>query len=115
MVSDRPKIAQDELYQLMRLEEHKKFNERWGKGERCELIGLDFRGIDLRKFDVAGIDFTNCYFRQADLRGVDLSTCILEGASLLDAKLSGTFFPKRLEATEIDLSNRTGTRLRYRD
>lgn len=114
MVSDKPKISKEELYQLIRMEKDKEFNNRWSQGERCELTGLDFRGIDLRKFDVKGIDFSSCYFRQADLRGLDLSTCRLDGASLLDAKISGTYFPVELEAAEIDLSNRSGIRLRYR-
>ena len=35
------------------------------------------------------------------------------GASLLDAKLSGTYFPAALSAQEIRLSLETGTRLRY--
>ena len=34
-------------------------------------------------------------------------------ASLLDAKLSGTYFPEALSAEEIRLSLTTGTRLRY--
>ena len=34
-------------------------------------------------------------------------------ASLLDAKLSGTYFPEALSAEEIRLSLNTGTRLRY--
>ena len=53
--------------------------------------------------------FTN----NADLSGIDFRDTNLEGASLLDAKLSGTYFPAEISATEIRLSLDTGTRLRY--
>ncbi len=61
-----------------------------------------------------GLDFSNAYFRNADLSGIDFRTTNLEGASLLDAKLSGAYFPPELSAEEIRLSLDTGTRLRYR-
>ena len=61
-----------------------------------------------------GLDFSNSYFRNADLSGIDFRETNLEGASLLDAKLSGTYFPAELPAEEIRLSLDTGTRLRYR-
>ena len=60
-----------------------------------------------------GLDFSNSYFRNADLSGIDFRNTNLEGASLLDAKLSGTYFPTELSAQEIRLSLETGTRLRY--
>ena len=61
-----------------------------------------------------GLDFSNAYFRNSDLSGIDFRRTNLEGASLLDAKLSGTYFPNELDAAEIRLSLDTGTRLRYR-
>ena len=44
------------------------------------------------------LDFSDSYFRNADLSGIDFRRTNLEGASLLDAKLSGTYFPAALSA-----------------
>jgi len=85
---DKPVIKQDPLYQLLRTEDIKGFNEQRDRLDTSELKNGDYRGRDFRN--------TN-----------------LEGASLLDAKLSGTYFPAALSAQEIRLSLDTGTRLRY--
>ncbi|MFT7291307.1 MAG: hypothetical protein ACI97Y_000357, partial [Pseudomonadales bacterium] len=37
----------------------------------------------------------------------------LEGASIAGAKISGSFFPDRLQASEILMSLNHGTRMRY--
>ena len=90
------------------------FNQRVATGEKAELVGCDFRHINLRSINAAGLDFSNSYFRQADLRGVDFSNCVsLEGASLHGAKISGALFPSAIRADEILLSLEHGTRLRY--
>ncbi|MFT6891870.1 MAG: hypothetical protein ACJASY_003929, partial [Halioglobus sp.] len=52
--------------------------------------------------------------RNCDLSGIDFRQTNLEGASILDAKVSGAYFPAELDAAEIRLSLETGTRLRYR-
>ena len=111
---DKPVIKQDPLYQLLRTENIKDFNEQRKKLDTGELRNGDYRGRDLRNMDAAGLDFSNSYFRNADLSGIDFRETNLEGASLLDAKLSGTYFPAELSAEEIRLSLDTGTRLRYR-
>ena len=111
---DKPFIKQDPLYQLLRNENIKEFNEQRDKMDSSELKSGDYRGRDLRNMNASGLDFSNSYFRNSDLSGIDFRNTNLEGASLLDAKLSGTYFPNELDATEIRLSLNTGTRLRYR-
>lgn len=110
---DKPVIKQDPLYQLLRTENIKGFNEQRDQLDTSELKNGDYRGRDLRNMNAAGLDFSNSYFRNADLSGIDFRETNLEGASLLDAKLSGTYFPAELSAQEIRLSLETGTRLRY--
>ncbi|MEM1190996.1 MAG: pentapeptide repeat-containing protein [Pseudomonadota bacterium] len=112
---DKPKIKQDPLYQLLRQENVKAFNEQRDTLDTSELKNGDYRGRDLRNMNAAGLDFSNSYFRNADLSGIDFRNTRLEGASLMDAKLSGAYFPAELSAEEIRLSLDTGTRLRYRE
>ncbi len=113
MASELPKISNDALYQLIRNEKFDEFNRRKVAGEKCDLRGHNFRGLDLRKLDLAGLDLSNCYFRQADLRGLNLVPCRLEGASIHDANISGVYFPRELSPDEIGLSHTQGTRMRY--
>ena len=110
---NKPVIKTDPLYQLLRNEDIKGFNEQRDKLDTGELKSGDYRGRDLRNMNADGLDFSDSYFRNADLSGIDFRNTRLEGASLLDAKLSGTYFPAELSATEIRLSLDTGTRLRY--
>ena len=78
-----------------------------------QLMGGDYRGRDLRKMNARGLDFSSAYFRNCDLSGIDFRETNLEGASLLDAKVSGVYFPDDLSPEEIRLSLDHGTRLRY--
>jgi len=110
---EKPVIKHDPLYQLLRTEDIKGFNEQRDKLDSSELKSGDYRGRDLRNLNARDLDFSNPYFRHCDLRGLDFRYTNLEGASLLDAKLSGTYFPAALSAAEIRLSLETGTRLRY--
>lgn len=109
----KPEIKQDQLYQLLRLEDVKGFNEMRDQLDTSELRSGDYRGRDLRNMNADGLDFSNAYFRNSDLSGIDFRNTNLEGASLLDAKISGVYFPEQLSAEEIRLSLETGTRLRY--
>jgi uncharacterized protein YjbI with pentapeptide repeats len=109
----KPVIKEDPLYQLLRTEDIKGFNEQRDNLDASELKSGDYRGRDLRNMNADGLDFSNSYFRNADLSGIDFRNTNLEGASLLDAKLSGTYLPVELSAQEIRLSLDTGTRLRY--
>jgi uncharacterized protein YjbI with pentapeptide repeats len=111
---NKPFIKPDPLYQLLRTEDIKGFNEQRANLDTVELKSGDYRGRDLRNMNADGLDFSNSYFRNSDLSGIDFRNTNLQGASLLDAKLSGTYFPEELSAEEIRLSLDTGTRLRYR-
>tara|TARA_R110001606_G_scaffold346892_5_gene496148 strand:- start:108517 stop:108861 length:345 start_codon:yes stop_codon:yes gene_type:complete len=109
-----PIISNNPLYRLLRDGNVAEFNQRVAAGEKAELVGCDFRHINLQGINTSGLDFSNSYFRQADLRGVDFSNCVsLQGASLHGAKISGVFFPSEIRADEILLSLEHGTRLRY--
>jgi uncharacterized protein YjbI with pentapeptide repeats len=110
----KPIISDDPLYQLLRNEQIRDFNEQRHTLDTSRLKSGDYRGRDLRNMDAAGLDFSDSYFRNSDLRGIDFRETNLEGASLIDAKVSGTYFPEALSAEEIRLSLDTGTRLRYR-
>lgn len=109
----KPVIKPDPLYQLLRNEDVKSFNEKRDSLDTSELKSGDYRGRDLRNMQAQGLDFSNAYFRNADLSGIDFRETNLEGASLLDAKISGVYFPEDISAEEIRLSLETGTRLRY--
>jgi uncharacterized protein YjbI with pentapeptide repeats len=109
----KPVISDDPLYQLLRNENVKEFNEQRDILNSDNLKSGDYRGRDLREMDAKGLDFSNSYFRNTDLRGIDFRNTNLEGSSLIDAKVSGTYFPEQLSPEEIRLSLDTGTRLRY--
>lgn len=102
------------LYDILRNEDIKAFNAEKAKlSELPSFAHGDFRGLDLRGLDAKGLDFRHAYFRGTDLRGVDLSKSRMEGASIASAKVSGCYFPHRLEADEIVMSLNHGTRMRY--
>ncbi len=103
----------DPLYSLLRDGKIEEFNKQKNSGAKFDLQNCDFRSVDLKGIDASSIDFSGCYFRQADLRGIDFSDSNLEGASINGSKISGTLFPKRLSACEIELSLIHGTRMRY--
>jgi uncharacterized protein YjbI with pentapeptide repeats len=106
------KISGDPLYQLLREGKIAEFNARRAAGEQVDLVGCDMRGLDLRGLDATGLDCSDSYFRQTDLRGIDFRHARLDGASINNAKISGTYFPAALSATEIQLSVQFGTRMR---
>ncbi len=112
---EKPEIKDDPLYQLLRNEDVEAFNAQRDTLDTSQLRSGDYRGRDLRKLNASGLDFSDSYFRNSDLSGIDFRNTNLEGASLLDAKVSGTYFPPQLSAEEIRLSLATGTRLRYQN
>ena len=115
-MSENNKLRQpaDPLYQALREGRSEDFNRQRDPAAGYDLHACNLRGVDLRGCNVDHVDFTDSYFRQADLRGVDLRKCRLEGASLHGAHIYGAYFPDSLDAAEIDLSVRAGTRLRTR-
>lgn len=109
----KPEIKDDPLYQMLRQEDVDGFNANRDQMDTGQLKSGDYRGRDLRRMNARGLDFSNAYFRNADLSGIDFRETNLEGASLMDAKVSGVFFPAELSPEEIRLSLDHGTRLRY--
>ena len=115
-MSDReikPEVKDDPLFQMLRHEDVDGFNKHRETMDCSQLMGGDYRGRDLRKMNARGLDFSSAYFRNCDLSGIDFRETNLEGASLLDAKVSGVYFPDDLNPEEIRLSLDHGTRLRY--
>ena len=109
-----PKLLDTALYALLHKDDIKGFNSERPKDGPVDMVGGDFRGLDLRELNADGVDFSNAYFRSADLRGIDFTHSKLEGASLAHAQISGAYFPEELSADEILMSMNFGTRLRYR-
>lgn len=110
----KPVISDDPLYQLLREETIDEFNEQRQHLDTSKLKSGDYRGRDLRTMQADGLDFGDAYFRNSDLRDIDFRNTNLEGASIIDAKVSGAYFPEQLSPEEIRLSLDKGTRLRYR-
>jgi len=112
-IDTKPAIKPDPLYQMLRHEDVDAFNASRDSMDTSHLKSGDYCGRDLRKLNARGLDFSNAYFRNADLSGIDFRETNLEGASLMDAKVSGVYFPEALSSEEIRLSLDYGTRLRY--
>ncbi|MET1254306.1 pentapeptide repeat-containing protein [Aliikangiella maris] len=106
------RFPEDPLYQLLRDEKVKLFNQQKAGQSIIDFHDCDFRGLDLRGLDAAGVNFSGCYFRAADLRGIDFSQSNLTGASIASAQISGCLFPTDISASEIMLSVEKGTRMR---
>lgn len=109
----KPTISDDPLYQMLRNEQIAEFNQARHELDTSGLSSGDYRGRDLRNLNADGLDFSDSYFRNCDLKGIDFRNTNLEGASIIDAKVSGCYFPDHLSPAEIRLSLDTGTRLRY--
>ena len=110
-----PEISDDPMYQLLRNEDIKSFNEKKSEADISNLHGKNYRGLDLRGLNADGLDLHDAYFRNADLRGIDFRNCDLEGASFAEAKISGCYFPKTISAIEIRNAVEFGTRIRTGD
>ncbi|MDQ6950107.1 MAG: pentapeptide repeat-containing protein [Mariprofundales bacterium] len=109
-----PKVKHDPINAAIREERIDEANRLLKQGETADFSGTDFRTLKLRGLDVDGHDFSHSYFRQADLRGLDLTSCNLEGISLHLALIHGTYFPDNIDASEIMMSVKYGTRIRVR-
>lgn len=108
------RFPEDPLYQLLRDEKVKEFNQQRLGELNIDFHDCDFRGLDLRGLNAEGVNFSGCYFRAADLRGVDFSSSNLDGASIAGAQISGCLFPSNIDASEIILSVDKGARMRAR-
>lgn len=108
------RFPEDPLYQLLRAEKVKEFNQQKPESGVIDFHDCDFRGLDLRGLDATRVNFSGCYFRAADIRGVDFSLSNLHGASIAGAQISGCFFPANIDGQEILLSVEKGIRMRMR-
>ena len=106
------RFPEDPLYQLLRDEKVKEFNQQKAGREAIDFHDCDFRGLDLRGLDASGLNLSGCYFRAADLRGIDFSQTNLHGASIAAAQISGCMFPSNIDSAEIALSVDKGMRMR---
>jgi uncharacterized protein YjbI with pentapeptide repeats len=88
------------------------FNKLASQDQIPDLSNQNLSDLDLRQFHLKKANLTGCYLRGANLGGVDLSEANLDGASIKNAQISGCFFPRGLSATEINLSQLHGTRMR---
>jgi uncharacterized protein YjbI with pentapeptide repeats len=114
MIMDKPTISEDPLYQLLRNENIREFNEQAALGDTSKLKSGDYRGRDLRNMIANGLDFSDAYFRNSNLKGIDFRNTNLQGASIIDSQISGCYFPDELSPAEILMSHEHGTRLRYK-
>lgn len=112
---NRPKILEDDMFQLLRTGQIEAFNEKRDKSVEYDLSDTNLARIDLRGLNADNLNLESVYFRMADLRGIDFRNAKLEGASFGEANVSGCFFPKQLSASEILFSIEHGTRVRYSD
>ena len=109
----KPRVLDDEMYQLLRIGGIKKFNEKRDASVEFDLSGTDLSRIDLRGLVTDNINFEDAYFRMTDLRGIDFRNAKMKGASFAGANISGCYFPIELRADEILFSLEHGTRVRY--
>jgi uncharacterized protein YjbI with pentapeptide repeats len=99
---------------MLRAGEVDAFNQAARERGVVDFRGADLRSIDFRRVDLSNVILRDTYLRDADFRGCDLRHLDLTGASLHNARVSGVYFPYSLPASEIRMSLRHGTRLRYR-
>ncbi len=109
----KPRVLTDEMFQLLRLGEIKKFNEKRDTSAEYDLSNTDMSRIDLRGLIAENLNCEGTYFRMSDLRGIDFRNAKMEGASFGNSNVSGCYFPTKLRADEILFSLEHGTRVRY--
>jgi uncharacterized protein YjbI with pentapeptide repeats len=93
-------------------ENAEEFNSLVKAGKAPDLSNQNMSDLDLRQFNLTNANLTGTYLRGANLGGLDLSGANLDGASIKNAQISGCFFPRGLSASEIQLSQEFGTRMR---
>ena len=103
----------DPMYQLLLDDKINEFNAAREAGKTVDLKGAHLRGANLKTLNADGLDLQDAYLRNADLRGIDFRNANIEGASIIEAQISGCYFPLALSAEEIRLSLEKGIRLRY--
>lgn len=112
---NKPRFPDDPAFRFLRAGDVEGFHRAIEDRRSVDFSGADLRGVDFRQIDLRKVVLRDAYMRGADLRGCDLRQTDLSGASLLNAKISGTYFPHNLSPEEILLSIEHGTRLRTSD
>lgn len=110
----KPKFLDDTAFRALRVGDLEAYHRAIEARKVVDFSGADLRGMDFRNAEVNKLILRDAYLRDADLRGCDLRQVDMAGASLQGAKISGTYFPQEIEAAEIQLSIKQGTRLRAR-
>ena len=85
----QPKLLDTPLYALLHKDDITGFNSERPKDGPIDMVGGDFRGLDMRELNADGVDFRDAYFRSADLRGIELPKSLLEGVSFRRCDLDG--------------------------
>jgi hypothetical protein len=107
-----PRFLKDKAYLCLRVGDFDGFHAEIADRKEVDFSDADLRAVDFRRGNLDKVVMRGAYLRDADLRGMDLRRLDLEGCSLLNAKVSGTYFPANLSAEEIQMSLQHGTRLR---
>ncbi len=111
---NKPQFPDDEAFRNLRAGEIDAFHKNIEGRDVVDFSGSDLRGATLKGADLSRVNLRNCYLRDADLSGQDLRDHDLDGCSLLRAKVSGTYFPDDISASEVRLSLEFGIRMRHR-
>lgn len=110
----RPNFLDDPAFKCLRAGDIDGYHRAIESRKVVDFTGADLRGVDFRNADVSKLILRDGYLRDADLRGCDMRKVDLAGVSIHSAKISGTYFPYEIDAAEIQLSLKQGTRLRVR-
>ena len=111
---NKPRFPDDEAFRNLRAGEIDAFHKNIEGRDDIDFSGSDLRGAVLKGANLSNVNLRNCYLRDADLSGQDLRNHDMDGCSLQRAKVSGTYFPSDISATEIRLSLEFGIRMRHR-
>jgi hypothetical protein len=104
-------VRDSEWIRLLREERFDEFNRK-AAATPPNLENADLSRVDIRRANLGHANLRGAYLRDADLRGLDLTGADLHGASIHSARIAGVLFPASISTAELDLSNRTGTRMR---
>jgi uncharacterized protein YjbI with pentapeptide repeats len=110
----KPNFLDDPAFKCLRVADLDGYHRAIEGRKTVDFSGADLRGVDFRGADVSRLVLRDAYLRDADLRGCDLRGVDLAGVSIHSAKISGTYFPYEIDAAEIQLSLKQGTRIRMR-
>ncbi len=108
----KPLMLKDDGFRSLRCGDLDEFHQHIASSEYVDYSNTNLRGTDMRKADLSRVNLAGAYLRDADMRGLDLRQHDLEGCMLLNARISGVYFPDNIDPQEIALSHKLGTRMR---